>query len=174
VPGKHAPESPNSFYLSVARAVLGALAVLGVVIAIVLVLVNRGGDEPDFNALPSSSPTQTTTRSSPTPTASESKISPVQTLRPKAKVTIAVLNGTGRAGLAAKVQDKLEKAGYNVITIGNASRTIKTTVFFRKGAKADAQALLDAYDEFGRVAAAGDESDDKALITIILGSDYPS
>ncbi len=153
---------------------LGALAVLGVVVAVVVVMVNRG-DDPDPVAVPSASRTATA-RATPTGTATTLPtvtVSPSPTLRPRGKVTIAVLNATGRAGLAGRVQDKLEDAGYNVIRIGNAPRTQRTTIFFKKSAEADAEALLKRYPEMGQTKPAGSAADDDALITIVLGSDYP-
>lgn len=84
------------------------------------------------------------------------------------------MNGAGVPGLAARVQDKLEKAGYNVIRIGNAQRVERTTVYFKPSAEADADALVNRYDEFGRARPVNSSSAKDALITIIVGRDYPS
>lgn len=177
MPGKHAPGSPSSFYLSVARAVLGALAVLGAVVLLVVLVVSRGGDDGGPVATPTITRTNTP-RATPTATATATSTptataSPSPTLRPRSKVTIVVLNATGRTGLARRVADELEKGGYNVVRVGNAERAAKTTIYYKSSAKADAEALLDRYPELGRTRSATASSAKDALLTIVLGADYP-
>jgi hypothetical protein len=60
----------------------------------------------------------------------------------RAQVTVAVLNGTGTAGLAAQTATQLKELGYAKVTTGNTpARTGPSVVYFRDGAKAAADRL---------------------------------
>ena len=59
-----------------------------------------------------------------------------------AAVTVDVLNGTGRAGLAGKVADALRGQGFRVGTVGNSTRTVSSsTVRYGPGAADKARVL---------------------------------
>lgn len=170
MPGKHAPASPRSFILSVARTVVAVLVVLGVVAGIAVAVLGN------VNKKPVSAPTiHPSAHATPTTSATAPIASPSETpsLRAPAQLTIVVLNGTGRAGLAAKVQGQLEKAGFKIVRIGNHAPAAKTAIFYQSSAKVDAGALLDRYPEFGTTKPADKTSAKDALLTIVLGSDYP-
>jgi hypothetical protein len=81
---------------------------------------------------------------SPRPAASGPPTQPPQTtpVTPRARVSLAVINGTKVSGLARGVADKLVSLGYdqpNVVSNDptNPSRT-RTTVYFEHGHRADA------------------------------------
>jgi LytR cell envelope-related transcriptional attenuator len=59
------------------------------------------------------------------------------------QVTVAVLNGTTVQGLATKISEEAQAAGFNVGTVGNAARIdqTKSTVLYRKGQNAAARAV---------------------------------
>src|ERR687892_217408 len=145
MPGKHASASPRSFYLSLARA-LGAVALM--VIA-VLVLVNRGDGKSD-RSLPivASSPTRSTspspTVSSPSPTPT-----PTRTVLPANRVTVDVLNGTSRTGLARDTAEKIEAEGYQIGEVATQRPPIaESTLYYRPGRRAEALAFREAFPEF--------------------------
>lgn len=181
MPGKHAPASPWSFVLSLARAAAGALAVLGVVVLIAFVAVNSRGDTgpaaggtPTPTTSPDGEPTAT---GSPTPTTSPS-VESSPTPRPPGEVTVQVLNGNGRTGVAGEVTSALEQAGYQALEASNASIRARTIILFRRGFRPDALALREAHFPY---AAAGQvmRSDDgpgepEADIVVVLGQDQPS
>ena len=106
---------------------------------------------PSPTATDSSTPTPTVTSSpsasastTPTPTASETASpSPTPTLAPKRPVV--VLNGTTTIGLAAAYRLKVTRAGWNVVSIGNWTRSSvsATTIFYPSGFKASAKRLAD-------------------------------
>jgi len=174
VPGKHAPESPTSFYLSVARAVGGALVVLGVVALIALAAVGSN-KKPQAKTTSTPRPRTTATATQSTSTAATTTPSPSAAAHPVSKVTVNVLNATQRAGLAASVAGKLDKEGYQIKTVDNCRcGTQNTTIYYRGSAeRADAQALLRAHPEFKRVApATSDIPNAGAFLTVVLGSDY--
>ncbi|MEI6365361.1 MAG: LytR C-terminal domain-containing protein [Actinomycetes bacterium] len=99
----------------------------------------------------SSTPTPTVTSSptvsasaTPTPTASETASpSPTPTVAPKRPVVI--LNGTTTIGLAAAYRLKVTRAGWNVVSIGNWTRSSvsATTIFYPSGFKDSAKRLTD-------------------------------
>ena len=106
---------------------------------------------PSSTPTDSSTPTPTVTSSpsvsastTPTPTASETASpSPTPTLAPKRPVV--VLNGTTTIGLAAAYRLKVTRAGWNVVSIGNWTRSSvsATTIFYPSGFKASAKRLAD-------------------------------
>jgi len=168
-----------SFYLSLARAGVGALAVLGVVILVAVVAVNSRGNDAGPRALDTSSPSaQPSTTVEPTrserPSSPDPAASP--TLRPARKVTVRVLNGNGTTGIAGRTSDDVEAAGYKVLEPGNAEITPNTTIYFRKDAEADAEALrralFDYVDPANVVKATGDLP--SGLIVVVLGEDHSS
>lgn len=71
----------------------------------------------------SSPPVATTTQAAPSPSPS-----------PVEKAQVQVLNGTATVGLAQRARERLEQAGFEVLSVGNArTRYDKTTVFFKPG-----------------------------------------
>ncbi|MGH2786116.1 MAG: LytR C-terminal domain-containing protein [Actinomycetota bacterium] len=170
MPGKHAPESPASFILSLSRAVGGALAAVAVMTILVVALLNRGSAEPQGGPAietPTSSPTQSTSPS-PSPTATAS---PTREPFAPSKVTVQVLNGTSRAGLAAATAKDVEKAGYKLAGTGNAATTAKSTIFYRKGRRAEALAFQASFPDFTVLKEA--PSSQAAILRVVLGADWP-
>jgi hypothetical protein len=171
MPGKHAPQSSKSFLLSLAAAAGGALAALGLVIGVVLVAVNSGGDKAPAAGNPVVSPSPSSAPSvSPTPTTVEQGI-PVL---PPARVSLAVLNGTPRAGLAKKFKDRAAKEGYPVLRIGNAKPTAKSTIFYRADARNEALQLQRTFGELTVLAEVPSDLASDVLLTVVLGADYPA
>ena len=168
MPGKHAPESPASFYLSVARAVGGALVVLGVVAVIAIAATGGGGKKPAAQTTtpPPTVSTHPTVSSTPSTT-----VTPTATASNLARITVDVLNGTQRAGLATTLANKLKAEGYTVKKVGNQpSHQAQTTIYYRVGFKAAADALLAAHPELKRVAE-GPASQAETL-SVVIGDDY--
>jgi hypothetical protein len=171
VPGKHAPESPASFFLSVGRAAAGALVVLGVV-AVIAVAATGSNKKPTAK---SSTPTVATTTHPPTisPSAVATSPTPTASASTAPKVTVNVLNGTTRARLASGLATKLTKEGYTVKNVGNnATHQATTTIYYLAGEKAAAEALLAAHPELGKIQAAIASTPTTAMLTVILGDDY--
>jgi LytR cell envelope-related transcriptional attenuator len=144
--------------------------VLGVVAVIAIAATGGGGKKPAA---------QTTT---PPPTASTRptvSISPSTTVTPSptastpnlSSITVDVLNGTLRPGLAKALADKLKAEGYTVKMFGNqAAHQTQTTIYYTAGSKAAAEALLSAHPELKRVAPA--PTGQKVTLTVVIGDDY--
>jgi LytR cell envelope-related transcriptional attenuator len=172
MPGKHAPGSSKSFYLSVGASVGGALAALGLVLALVLVALNAGGDDKKAGS-PAVSTPPTTKSPSVKPTASVSS-TPASTVLPANRVTTAVLNGTKRTGLAGKFADQARKAGYPVLRTGNAPADFaKSTIYYRPDAQDEALAFQKRFPRFTVIAPLPPNYPSDVLLTNVLGADFP-
>lgn len=170
MPGKHAPESPASFILSLSRAAGGALAAVAVMTILVVALLNRGSAEPKAGPTiesPTASPTRTAS-TSPSPTVSTT---PTKEPLAPSKVTVQVLNGTPRAGLAAATAQDVQRAGYKLAGTGNAARTEKSTIFYRKGRRAEALAFQASFPDFTVLKEA--PSSQAFILRVVLGADWP-
>jgi hypothetical protein len=172
VPGKHAPESPTSFYLSVARAVGGALVVLGIVAAIAVAATGSGGKKPTSQGSTPPPTVSTHPTISSTPSATAATPTPTATAPSPSSVTIDVLNGTARPGLATALANKLKSEGYTIRKVGNqTAHQTATTIYYKTGSKAAADALLAAHPELKRVAPAS-AAQSAVTLTIVIGDDY--
>ncbi len=108
--------------------VLAVLLVLGLVAGAAYGAWWWFTERADEEAAPSASPTRTCT--TPTP-------KPPKNLPSPAEVTVAVENGTERAGLAVETADALVARGFVVGAIGNADKPVKQGVAQVRYAKAD-------------------------------------
>jgi LytR cell envelope-related transcriptional attenuator len=172
VPGKHAPVSSRSFALSLARAVSGALAVVAVIV-VVAVLALRSGDnkaaEPRTPRVEASPTHRASPRPTPGPTLSPSPAG----ARAPSEVTVVILNGTKRSGLARRTAERLRQAGYDIVDTGNAPATDQSTIFYASGARADALALSRRFPELGVLETADTAMARRARLTVVLGADFP-
>ena len=99
------------------KKIIIALAVAGVVLIVggFIYFLGVGGSEGDAEASPTPANGAVTERtSSPTPTDSSESVN-------REDVSIQILNGTGLAGEAGLVRDKLQALGYEKNEVGNAS-----------------------------------------------------
>jgi hypothetical protein len=173
MPGKHAPESPATFILSLSRAVGGALAAVAVMTILVVALLNRGSAEPQGQGptitSPSASPTRTASPT-PTPTPTVTATPTRDPLRPS-RVTVQVLNGTARTRLAAATAQDIERAGYRLAGVGNTARTAKSTIFYREGRRAEALAFQASFPDFTVLREA--TGSQPGILRVVLGADWP-
>lgn len=89
----------------------------------------------------------------------------------KSDISIEVLNGTSRSGLANSVAEKLKEEGYNVTKIGNYKTTtnIATSIINRTDGEYAKQ--IKDFLKSGKVKTELEENS-KVDVTVILGSDY--
>ncbi len=175
MPGKHAPASPRSFLLSLARALGAALGAVALIVIAIVVLLTRG-DGKSLGDPTVSSPTSRATVTSPSPTPSSPSPSPTATrsVLPANLVNVEVLNGTTRNGLARDTASKIEDEGYKIVKVDNQRPPIpKSTIFYRPGRRAEALAFQEAFPEFTVVR----ESESLAagtVLRVVIGGDYPT
>jgi hypothetical protein len=174
--GKHAPSSPASFYASLGRHAAGGVAVVAVV-ALVIGLATRDDDgagvavtSPTASVSPS---VEVSPSASASPTATETE-TPEREPRAREEITITVLNGNGTSGLAGDTSQRLVAAGFTVNDVGDAELRDNTAIFYAKGAKIEAELLLEEFPELLRIKPAekSTEFDAASLLTVILGEDY--
>ncbi|HEX9775236.1 MAG TPA: LytR C-terminal domain-containing protein [Actinomycetota bacterium] len=173
MPGKHAPESPTSFYFSLGRSIVGALAVLALVILTVVVLVDSGGDATAVDPTGSATPTTTATTEPTTPATTPTPSEP--SLRKRSKVRITVLNGVGVPGLAGDTVDRLERKGYERLVaadVDDDDPTNKTTIYFAGGFQGEGDRLLIDFPDLSRTRPMDERITIDASIVVILGDDY--
>jgi hypothetical protein len=163
-----------SFYSSLARHIAGAVAVLAVVV-LVVVLATSDDDGAGIGAS-TPDPTNTgTTQAEPsaTPTPTD-QATPTRDARSRSEITVVVLNGTTRSGLASRTKERLVAAGYTVVRIGNTDQPAdRTTIHFRPGALPEAELVLEDFPDFIRTNKDdGSQVGTDSLITIVIGDDY--
>jgi hypothetical protein len=170
MPGRHAPASPRSFYLSVARSVGGSLAAVALMAVAVFLVLDHGGQEPKGFPTVAGSPTTTTTPTA-RPTASRTPAAPSPSVLPASKVTVDVRNGTTRAGLAAKTADRVRAAGYPVLKVGNEAPLAQSTIFYRPDSLDEAKAFQRRFPEFSVLKAS--TTNGAAILRVVIGADFP-
>jgi hypothetical protein len=180
--GRHSSPDQGPFYASVLRWSLPWLAALVVVGAVVWVAAGAfGGDDgkPVVQNSPSPTPTPAeTTTATPSPSAKPSpspKPSPSDALITKG-ITMQVLNASSDSDADDRVAARLEKLGFEVVTVEDSlSSFSETHVYWAKpGAQDAARALA---DKMGWIAEA--QPDDLSLsaevdLHILVGDDEAS
>jgi LytR cell envelope-related transcriptional attenuator len=173
MPGKHAPDSPRSFYVSVGKALGAALGSVGLIVVAVVLLLGRGDDTKQTGspAIQGSSPAATRSPS-PTPSASSPTPKPSPSILPKGQTIVDVFNGTTRQGEARAFGKKLVEAGYRFGHVGNASsKFAKSTLYYLPGRRAEALAFQEEFPEFTVLREL--RFTGGATLRAIIGSDYP-
>ncbi len=135
-------------------------------------MLNKGSNEPD------KSPTQPAQNEVLSQDATNNTPEP-QVEAPKSELKkedlkISVENGAGVAGIAAKTQEFLEKAGYKVEAIGNSTDSARTDTLIKlKGSKKDYQTILteSMKDTFTVVVQTDLEETSQYDVIIVVGSD---
>ncbi len=180
--GRHSIEDDLSFKRSLVMSTLKwvALAVIPVLAAWgVYNLVQDGKKSKTAAPIASPSPSRPSPIVSPSPTATVSPApSPIPTVSPspspskKAGGKVQVLNGTAVQGRAPKVRDRLEAAGYDVVSTAPAARSYdKTTIFYQAGFQQMAKDIA-ALLGIGVVQAAPSNLDKSIPVTVVVGADY--
>lgn len=176
MPGKHAPASSKSFFISLGTALGGAVAALGIVVGIALVALNAGTDKDTRTPAGSQTTppprTQTTPPaiSSPSPTPSQTSTS--STTTEVSKTTLRVLNGSGRGGVAKTMAQRAKDEGYPEPAVGNTTRTTKSTVYFAQGRRAEAEEFQRRFPEFTEIAPAPSTFASDVMLSVVVGLDY--
>ncbi len=94
------------------------------------------------------------------------------TTPPLTGITVAVYNATSVTGLASNERQRLETDGWDVTKIGNVTATFTTTtIYYLKGAQAQAEYMKATYYP-GAVVKAAPPAFQDAKITLILGTDF--
>lgn len=177
--GKHASQSPGSFYRDLAIMILGILLVG----AAVFFLLYLFADEP------ATGPTSTTTTIADTSTTGAEVTSTTGgdgttstttrgtsttvAVRPPSEVTVVVLNSMGLDGAASRLTSELAEAGYQTATPDNLTpEQDPSRIWFREGFAAEAASLVE-FVPGATVEALPDETlQEGADVVVVLGTGY--
>jgi LCP family protein required for cell wall assembly len=87
-------------------------------------------------------------------------------------VSVEILNGCGQTGLAKEIENKLEKLGFKVATIGEADSWgySTTKILYRKGEINKARCVAEHFP--GAKLGTSSTIDDKIDVRVIVGTDY--
>ena len=180
MPGKHAPKSPVTFYVSLARAGAGVVGALGLVTVLALVAFGGRGNTklPSAGSTPSAGAKHTPTASatpSPTSTPTVPTVgTPTASVRPNGVVTVSVLNGSQKSGLATKTANQVKAAGWKVARVGNyAPGAKKSVIYYQPGYEQEALALQAKFTSVTDIKPAISGIAGDVDLTMILGADYP-
>lgn len=88
-------------------------------------------------------------------------------------LTVEILNGTTRAGLATRTASLFRNFGYEILAAKNAENTnqAETTIIDRTGNPDQAQKLADLI-RCGKIITQGEAPEGSPMITIVLGKDF--
>jgi LCP family protein required for cell wall assembly len=104
------------------------------------------------------------------PSTASNQSSASTTTIPNASVTVSVMNGTGKPGLARQAGDVLASISFNLGTVDNAAPATTSTIYYAKGDKAAATAVA------SHVLPSPDLVVDSSLgadnVRLVLGSEY--
>lgn len=179
--GKHASQTPGTFYRDLAIMILGILLVG----AAVFFLLYLFADEPDTGPVASTTTTEaeepttteegattTSPEASTTTTAPESTTTTVE-VRPPSEVTLVVLNSMGLDGAAGRLTSDLAEAGYQTLTPGNFEpEQDPSRIWYREGFAAEAASLIE-FVPGADVEPIPDETlEEGADIVLVLGTGY--
>lgn len=149
--GKHASQTPGTFYRDLAIMILGIVVVGAAVFFILYLLADQ----------PVTGPTTTTTTSPETTSTGEdvtnttgddittsttvaTTSTSVVSVRPPGEVTVVVLNSMGLDGAAGRMTQRLSEAGYQTLTPDNFTpEQDPSRIWYREGFAAEAAELVD-------------------------------
>ncbi|MGD2042613.1 MAG: LytR C-terminal domain-containing protein [Acidimicrobiia bacterium] len=179
--GKHASQTPGTFYRDLAIMILG-IVLVGAAVFFLLYLF---ADEPDTGPVASTTTTtveETTTteegatttapETSTTTTAPEATTTTVE-VRPPSEVTVIVLNSMGLDGAAGRLSSDLAEAGYQTLTPDNYEPELDPSrIWYREGFAAEAASLVQ-FVPGAEVEPIPDETlEEGADIVLVLGTGY--
>ena len=172
MPGKHAPASPRSFYVSLGKAVGGALGAVGLIVLAIVLVAGRGGGTKQAGSPAIQTPSASHSPA-PTPSASTTPTpKPTSSTLPKRQTIVDVLNGTNRNGLERSKGKKITDAGYRLgRTVNAPQRYAKSTLFYLPGRRAEALAFQEAFPDFTVLKQA--RFSGGATLQAVLGAAYP-
>jgi cytoskeletal protein RodZ len=183
--GKHASQTPGTFYRDLAIMILGIL----VVGAAVFLLLYLFADQPETGPTDSTSTTttlaQTTTTTgdratsstadngTTTTTATSSSTTASVDVRPPSEVTVVVLNSMGLDGAASRKTDELAEAGYQTLTPDNLSpEQDPSRIWYREGFAAEASELVGLLPGASVEALPDETLQEGADVILVLGTGY--
>lgn len=177
--GKHASQTPGTFYRDLAIMVLGIILVGAAVFFLLYLLADEPATGPTTTSTSTTSTTSgdvtsttgtsvTTSTTNPATTSS----SPVD-VRPPEEVTVLVLNSMGVDGAAGRMSSDLAEAGYQTLTPDDYEpEQDPSRIWYRDGYAAEAAQLVDFLPGAQVEPIPDDSIGAGADVVVVLGTGY--
>jgi hypothetical protein len=179
--GKHASQTPGSFYRDLAIMILGIIVVGAGVFFVLYLFADQPVTGPTTTTTTSPETTSTgddvtsttggdiTTSTTTLVTTSTSAVA----VRPPGEVTVVVLNSMGLDGAAGRMSQQLSDAGYQTLTPDNfAPEQDPSRIWYREGFAAEAAELVEFLPD-ANVEPLPDESlQEGADVVLVLGTGF--
>lgn len=178
--GKHASQTPGTFYRDLAIMILGILVVGAAVFFVLYLFANQPATGPTTTTTTTLAETTTTSDDATTTTAdtattatSSPDTSTTVQVRPPAEVTVVVLNSMGLDGAAGRKTTEISEAGYQTLTPDNYTpEQDPSRIWYREGFAAEASRLLELLPG-ATVEPLPDETlQEGADVVLVLGAGY--
>ena len=179
--GRHASQTPGTFYRDLAIMILGILLVGGAVFFLLYLFADEPVTGPTTTTTTVEEATTSTTEdgvttttsdAATTTTSSDSTTTTVE-VRPPSEVTVIVLNSMGLDGAAGNMTAQLAEAGYQTLTPDNFEpEQDPSRLWYREGFAAEAAAMAE-FVPGATVEPIPDESlQEGADVVMVLGTGY--
>ncbi len=176
--GRHASQTPGTFYRDLAIMILGIITVGAAVFFLLYIFAESPATGPTTTVIAAESTTTegdatTSTSEGETTTTSTQPTSTTVPVRPPDQVSVIVLNSMGLDGAAGRMTSQLTDEGYVTLTPGNYSpEQDPSRIWYREGYAAEANELL-AFLPDATVEALPDEATGEgADVVMVLGTGY--
>jgi len=177
--GKHASQTPGTFYRDLAIMILGILLVGAAVFFLLYLFADEPATGPTTTSTTLANPsstggeTSTTEDSSTTTSTLGTTSSTTVDVRPPSEVTVVVLNSMGLDGAAGRKTTELAEAGYQTITPNDYEpEQNPSKIWYRDGFAAEAASLVE-FVPGADVEPIPDESiGEGADVVLVLGTGY--
>ncbi|MFP3881723.1 MAG: LytR C-terminal domain-containing protein [Actinomycetota bacterium] len=179
--GRHASQTPGTFYRDLAIMILGILVVGAAVFFLLYLFANQPTTGPITTTTTTTvaettttaDATTTTTADTDTTTTTLSDTSTTVEVRQPSEVTVVVLNSMGLDGAAGRKTTEVSEAGYQTLTPDNFTpEQDPSRIWYREGFAAEASRLLDFLPD-ATVESLPDETlQEGADVILVLGTGY--
>lgn len=179
--GKHASQTPGTFYRDLAIMILGILVVGAAVFFLLYLFANQPATGPSTTTttttLAETTTTvdgaTTTTEDTATTTSASTDTSTTVEVRPASEVTVVVLNSMGLDGAAGRKTTEVSEAGYQTLTPDNYTpEQDPSRIWYREGFAAEASRLVELLPG-ATVEPLPDEAlQEGADVILVLGTGY--
>ena len=180
--GKHASQTPGTFYRDLAIMILGILVVGAAVFFLLYLFANQPATGPSTTTTTTTlAETTTTTADDATTTTGDSATTSTTStdtsttveVRPASEVTVVVLNSMGLDGAAGRKTTEVSEAGYQTLTPDNYTpEQDPSRIWYREGFAAEASRLVELLPG-ATVEPLPDEAlQEGADVILVLGTGY--
>lgn len=179
--GKHASQTPGTFYRDLAIMILG-IVVVGAAVFFLLYVI---ADEPDTGPIAATTSTTlaetsttgssevTSTTADATTSTSAAGTSTTVAVRAPSEVTVVVLNSVGLDGAAGRLTEELSQAGYQTLTPDNFTpEQDPSRIWFREDFAAEASELVEFVPGAQVEPLPDDSLQEGADVVLVLGTGY--